>query len=98
MTTSPDSPQAPLLLAELCYFAIPRDAWPRALLRARQLGANAVATSVNWRWHAPKPDLIDLSGTSDPQHDLVRFVTICDRLNIRLLLNFGAIVGDNVFR
>jgi len=98
MTTSPDSPQMPLLLTQLCYFDIPRDVWPRMLLRARQLGANTVATSVNWRWHAPTPDLIDLNGTSDPQHDLVGFVAVCDRLNISLILNFGAIVGENVSR
>ncbi len=97
MTTSPELTSAPLLLAELCYFDIPRDTWARTLLRARQLGANTVITSVNWRWHVPTPDLIDLNGTSDPQRDLVGFVKVCSRLNIYLILNFGAIVGESAF-
>jgi len=93
MIISPKPAQAPLLLAELCYFDIPRETWARTLLRARQLGANTVTTSVNWRWHAPTPDLIDLSGTSNPRRDLVEFVELCGRLNISLILYFGAIAG-----
>ena len=82
MTTSPEPAQAPLLLAELCYFDIPRDAWARTLLRARQLGVNGITASVRWSWHAPAPDLIDLDGRSDPQRDLVGFLEACGRLNL----------------
>jgi Glycosyl hydrolases family 35 len=97
MITSPELAQAPLLLAELPYCDIPRDTWARTLLRARQLGANTIVTPIHWRWHAPAPDLIDLSGTSDPQRDLIGFVTLCNRLNLSVILNFGAVVGENVF-
>src|SRR5690349_8886807 len=98
MTTSPEPTQVPLLLAQLCYFEVPRNAWPRTLLRARQLGAHGVATAVRWSWHAPTSELIDLDGTSDPQRDLIGFVEACARLNLALLLDFGSVTDDTIPR
>jgi hypothetical protein len=75
---------------ELRYFDIPREMWARTLLRARQLGALAVAAEVPWAWHAPAPGQIDLAGAAHPQRDLRGFVELCGELGLALTLRLAA--------
>ena len=65
MITLPST--APQFPVELRYFDTPRDMWARTLLRARQLGARAVAAELPWAWHAPARNQIDLAGATHPQ-------------------------------
>jgi hypothetical protein len=83
---------APLLSAEAPYFRIPRDDWELMLARARQLGANTVATYVPWCWHEPRPGELDLEGRTDPRRDLAGFVRLCARLGLRVILKPGPFV------
>src|SRR5262249_44466847 len=79
---------------ELRYFAAPRDDWELLLLRARQLGADTIASRVPWAWHAPAPDVLDFDGATDKRRDLVGFVRLCSRLGLRVLLDPGPIHGN----
>jgi hypothetical protein len=81
--------RTPLLPAELRYFAAARDDWELLLLRARQLGANTIATCVPWAWHAPTIGTIDFEGITDSRRNLVGFVRLCARLDLGVILHPG---------
>ncbi len=79
----PGSPAHPALPAdtiravEVHYYRVPHERWELMLLRAVQSGANAVSTYVPWIHHAPRPDVLDLTGATAPERDLVGFVERC---------------------
>jgi glycosyl hydrolase family 35 len=93
MTESSQLSYAPLL-AELRYFAAPRDDWELLLLRARQLGVGTIAARVPWAWHVPTPGAFDLGGATDERCDLVGFVRLCSRLGLHVLLHPGPLHGN----
>ena len=79
----PDFPAHPALpddtirAVEVHYHRVPHHRWELMLLRAVQSGANAVSTYVPWIHHAPEPAVLDLTGATAPERDLVGFVERC---------------------
>jgi len=73
----PALPDDTLRVVEVHYYRIPRERWELMLLRALQSGANAVSTYIPWIHHAPGPDVLDLTGSTAPERDLVGFVERC---------------------
>lgn len=62
--------------AELQYFRIPAEQWPESIDRLRAAGVNAIASYIPWSWHEPEQGRYDFTGRTDPQRDVVRFLTL----------------------
>ncbi|MFQ5612065.1 MAG: beta-galactosidase [Anaerolineae bacterium] len=82
----------PFLAFELQYFRLPRERWELMLARLRQMGANAVSTSLCWGFHEPAGGQFDLTGATDPRRDGVGFVKLCRAMGLRVLLNVGPFI------
>lgn len=73
----------------LHHFRCPRARWARLLMRARQLGANAVSTAVPWAWHQPAADVLDVAGVTHPGRDLLGFLAACKACGLAVVLEIG---------
>jgi beta-galactosidase len=71
----------PLLAGSVHYFRIEPDAWRPALEALLELGLTVVDTYVAWSVHERGPGQFDF-GESDPQLDLVRFLTLAQELGL----------------
>jgi hypothetical protein len=84
MTNSPEPAQAPLLLAELCCHDLPRDMWARALLRARQVGADAVSLKA---WPRALASAAQPNRQTGIVERLAAFVRECAQLGMPVILD-----------
>jgi hypothetical protein len=71
---------------ELHYFRVPRKRWELMLARARQMGADAVSTSVPWLWHEPRDNAFDLTGITHPARDVTDFLETCQAMGLVVIL------------
>jgi beta-galactosidase GanA len=85
----PALPGDTLRAVEVHYYRVPHERWELMLLRAVQSGANAVSTYIPWIHHAPAPDVLDLTGTTAPDRDLVGFVERCAALRLGFIAKPG---------
>ncbi|WP_051432760.1 glycoside hydrolase family 35 protein, partial [Promicromonospora kroppenstedtii] len=56
----------------LHYFRVHPDQWADRIRKARLMGLNTIETYVPWNFHAPDPDVFDLTG----RRDLGRFLDL----------------------
>lgn len=56
----------------LHYFRVHPDQWADRIRKARLMGLNTIETYVPWNFHAPDPDVFDLTG----RRDLARFLDL----------------------
>ncbi len=85
----PALPADTIRAVEVQYYRIPRERWELMLLRAVQSGANAVSTYIPWIHHAPAPDVVDLTGVTAPERDLVGFVERCEAIGLGFIAKPG---------
>ncbi|MFM7062341.1 MAG: beta-galactosidase [Actinomycetes bacterium] len=92
MSPVPAHPWLPadtLRVVEVHYYRVPFERWDLMLLRARQSGANGISTYVPWIHHAPTPDVLDLTGETVPERNLVGFVGACEAAGLGVVLKPG---------
>lgn len=56
---------------EFHYFRVPRRLWRDRLHQMRDVGLNGVSIYVPWNWHQPTSDVLDVTGETLPERDLV---------------------------
>lgn len=56
---------------EFHYFRVPRAQWRARLEQMRDVGLNGVSIYVPWNWHQPTHDVMDLTGETIPERDLI---------------------------
>jgi hypothetical protein len=78
---------------ELHYFRVPRERWELTLVRARQMGADAISTSVPWLWHEPHDNAFDLTGITHPARDVTDFLETCQAMGLAVILRMGPCLG-----
>ncbi|MHB8245691.1 MAG: beta-galactosidase [Acidimicrobiales bacterium] len=64
------APEPYLLSGEFHYFRLPREVWTDRLRQVAEAGLTTVSIYVPWNWHQASEDRLDLTGTSNPDHDL----------------------------
>lgn len=84
--------KSPMLSMELQYFRIPRDRWDLMLTRMAQYHADTISTYVHWGFHEPKEGEIDITGKTLPERDLVGFVKLCAKHNLKVVLKPGPFI------
>lgn len=60
-----------LLAGEFHYFRVPAAHWRQRLDKVAEAGLSAVSIYVPWNWHQPRPDTLDLTGTTGPEKNLI---------------------------
>jgi hypothetical protein len=68
---------------EFPYYLYPRALWERELVWLKNIGVDTVEFSVPWNWHQLQPGDTDFTGRTSPRRDLVAFVKILRKLELR---------------
>lgn len=68
---------------EFPYYAYPRALWERELVWLKTIGVDTVEFSIPWNWHQIQPGEFDFTGRTSPRRDLVGFIHILRRLELR---------------
>jgi hypothetical protein len=68
---------------EFPYYLCPRSLWERELVWLKNIGVQTVEFNIPWNWHQLQPGDFDFTGRTSPRRDLVAFVKILRKLNLR---------------
>ncbi len=83
----PDPPAAAPLefvqAVEFPYYLYPPALWERELVWLKTLGIHTVEFSIPWNWHQPDGGAWDFTGATSPRRDLVGFIHLLRRLEMR---------------
>lgn len=77
---------------EIHYFRLRREDWRDRLLKARDLGIDAVAAYIPWLVHEPRRGDVDLTGRRRPENDLAAFIDLCGELGLWFLARPGPFI------
>ncbi|MFG0334967.1 MAG: beta-galactosidase, partial [Maioricimonas sp. JB049] len=84
-----DSRRIWLVAGQMDYGRIPAEAWADRIHAAKLAGFNAIATSIPWALHEPRPGQFDFKG----EHDLRRFVQLIHQAGMLCILRPGPYIG-----
>lgn len=84
-----DSRRIWLVAGQMDYGRIPADAWADRIHAAKLGGFNAIATSIPWALHEPRPGQFDFKG----QRDLRQFVQYIHAAGMYCILRPGPYIG-----
>jgi hypothetical protein len=68
---------------EFPYYLYPRSHWERELVWLKSIGVHTVEFSIPWNWHQLQPGDFDFTGRTSPRRDLVSFIRILRKLDLR---------------
>ncbi|MFN7997904.1 MAG: beta-galactosidase [Bryobacteraceae bacterium] len=68
---------------EFPYYAYPRSLWERELVWMKTVGIRTVEFSIPWNWHEVAQGDFDFTGRTSPRRDLIGFVRLLRRLEMR---------------
>lgn len=68
---------------EFPYYLYPRTLWERELVWLKSAGVRTVAFSIPWNWHQPEAGAFDFTGATSPRRDLLSFIRLLRRLEMR---------------
>jgi len=68
---------------EFPYYLYPRALWERELVWIKTIGVRTVEFSIPWNWHQVEPGEFDFTGRTSPRRDLMAFIRLLRRLDLR---------------
>ena len=68
---------------EFPYYLYPRTLWERELVWMKTIGVSTVEFSIPPNWHQVEAGEFDFTGRTSPRRDLVGFVRLLRRLDLR---------------
>ena len=68
---------------EFPYYLYPRALWERELVWLKTVGIHTVEFSIPWNWHQVDGGPDDFTGATSPRRDLVGFIRLLRRLEMR---------------
>ena len=77
------APRAYVQAVEFPYYLYPRALWERELVWLKNIGIDTVEFSIPWNWHQLQPGDTDFTGRTSPRRDLVAFIKILRKLELR---------------
>ncbi|QAV32633.1 beta-galactosidase [Fervidobacterium changbaicum] len=78
-----------LFSAELHYFRLEPEVWEDRLVKIKNAGFDAVSFYVPWFWHEPYEGFFDFSGLTDPKRNIVAFLEMVSRFNLKVIFKPG---------
>jgi hypothetical protein len=79
----PARPSEFVQAVEFPYYLYPRTLWERELVWLKNVGIHTVEFSIPWNWHQVDGGAYDFTGASSPRRDLVGFIRLLRRLEMR---------------
>jgi hypothetical protein len=82
---APEPPPPPEFVqaVEFPYYLYPRYLWERELVWLKTVGIRTVEFSIPWNWHQVDGGECDFTGATSPRRDLIGFIRILRRLEMR---------------
>ncbi|MGA2132569.1 MAG: beta-galactosidase [Bryobacteraceae bacterium] len=90
----PSGPAEFVQAVDFPYYLYPRQLWERELVWLKNLGIGAVAFSIPANWHQPDGGDCDFTGATSPRRDLVGFIRLLRRLEMRAWIRPVPLVKD----
>lgn len=90
--TKDDNPWFPIV-GEFHYSFCPNKYWAETLCKMTSAGVEIIFANVNWHHHEKIENEFDFSGDKN----LNQFVKICQKCNVKILLNIGFCEDDSFF-
>ncbi|TDL33116.1 glycosyl hydrolase [Jeotgalibacillus sp. S-D1] len=81
-----------VMCGEVHYYRLERKDWQSRIDQLKLSGCNAVATYIPWLCHQPEKDVIDLTGETKPQLDIVGFLDLCQENDLYIFVRPGPFV------
>jgi beta-galactosidase len=78
-----------MVSGEVHYFRLDPRLWEKHLRLLKASGANTVSTYIPWDWHEPAEGRPDFTGETHPGKNLVRFIGLCRKLGLYLIVKPG---------
>ena len=79
----PAQPREFVQAVEFPYYLYPRTLWERELVWLKTIGIRTVEFSIPWNWHQPDGGAYDFTGATSPRRDLMGFIRLLRRLEMR---------------
>lgn len=77
------APHGYLEAVEFPYYLYPRTLWERELVWLKNIGVETVEFSIPWNWHQLQTGDYDFTGRTSPRRDLLAFIRILRKLDMR---------------
>jgi hypothetical protein len=78
-----DTPHPYVQAVEFPYYLYPRALWERELVWLKNIGVQTVEFNIPWNWHQLATGEYDFTGRTSPRRDLVGFIRILRKLDMR---------------
>ncbi|WP_337872843.1 beta-galactosidase [Ignavibacterium sp.] len=78
-----------LISGEVHYFRIQANKWKKHLQLLKESDANTASTYIPWDWHEIEANKFDFEGNSNPERNLIKFLKLCNELEIDLIVKPG---------
>lgn len=78
-----------LISGEIHYFRVDPELWERHLILLKKSGANTTSTYIPWDWHEYEEGKCDFSGDTDPRRNLLRYIGLCKKVGLELIVKPG---------
>ena len=79
----PAAPPEFVQAVEFPYYLYPRTLWERELVWLKTVGIRTVEFSIPWNWHQVDGGACDFTGATSPRRDLLGFIRLLRRLEMR---------------
>jgi hypothetical protein len=79
----PAAPPEFVQAVEFPYYLYPRALWERELVWLKTVGIRTVEFSIPWNWHQMDGGAYDFTGATSPRRDLLGFIRLLRRLEMR---------------
>jgi hypothetical protein len=79
----PAPPREFVQAVEFPYYLYPRPLWERELVWLKTIGIRTVEFSIPWNWHQVDGGACDFTGQTSPRRDLMGFIRLLRRLEMR---------------
>ena len=79
----PAAPPEFVQAVEFPYYLYPRTLWERELVWLKTVGIRTVEFSIPWNWHQVDSGECDFTGATSPRRDLLGFIRLLRRLEMR---------------
>lgn len=81
--SEPVPPSEFVQAVEFPYYLYPRTLWERELVWLKTIGIHTVEFSIPWNWHQVDGGACDFTGATSPRRDLLGFIRLLRRLEMR---------------
>ena len=78
-----------VISGEIHYFRIDPALWEKHLVMLKHSGANTTSTYIPWDWHEVEEGRFDFSGDTHPGRDLLRYIGLCRKVGLSLIVKPG---------